>query len=92
MSKAELRIPMPESQTLRVQIAADDPYWREKALANLDPLSPAAVAIRRSPMTAAERAAWDDYCRLQDRIDDLRRFTACLRELEGALRDLGALA
>jgi hypothetical protein len=91
MNRAELRIPMAGGQTLRVRITEGDPHWREKALSNLDPLAPSAFAIRKAKRTAAECAAWDEYCRLQTLIDHLNELTACVRELETALRELGDL-
>ncbi|MBL8557427.1 MAG: hypothetical protein JNM47_01795 [Hyphomonadaceae bacterium] len=92
MSIVELSIPTTRGLTLRVRIAADDARWREKALANLDPLSPEAFAIRKAPLTAAERAAWDEYCRQQDLIDDLQALASCVHELHAALLELGDFA
>ncbi len=44
-----------------VRFGLDDPHWRRRALAALDPESAAAYAVRAAPLTAAERtefAVW----------------------------------
>jgi hypothetical protein len=84
----ELHIRTTGGKTVCVRIATDDPHWREKALANLDPLSPEAFAIRKAPQTAAEVAAWAEYCRKQDLIDEVHALAAGVRELKTALREL----
>jgi hypothetical protein len=70
---------------IRIQIIRDDAHWREKALARIrDPLSPAACAIRKYPMTLAERLAWDAECRVFEQILLYRALTEARREFEGA--------
>ncbi len=83
----ELRIRTSRGETVCVRIATDDPHWREKALANLDPLSPEAFAIRKAPRTEAEVAAWAEFCRRQDLIDEVHALAAGVRQLKAELRE-----
>jgi hypothetical protein len=84
----ELRIRTTRGETVCVRIATNDPHWREKALANLDPLSLEAFAIRKASQTAAEAAAWAAFCRRQDQIDQVDALAAGVRELNAAMREL----
>lgn len=88
----EVRTRLSSGETVIIRVAADDPHWREKALAGLAPLSDQAFAIRRAPQTEAERAAWYEYCRRQNLIRELEELAAGVHELEAALLELGGLA
>lgn len=60
--RAEMRATF-AGRTYVIRYDADDPDWRARALANLDPLSDAAFALRAAPRTTAERAdfaAWTE--------------------------------
>ena len=88
----EVRTRLFSGEPIIIRVSADDPHWREKALADVEPLSDLAFAIRRAPQTAAETAAWNEYVRQQNMIDDLRELTGWVRELQAALRELGGSA
>ena len=88
----EIRIRLSSGETVVIRVAADDAHWRQKALANLDPLCPLAFAIRRAPHTAAERAAWDEYSRRQDLLDEIHALALAVDGLGAALQDLGGVA
>jgi hypothetical protein len=45
-------------RTFLVRFDCDDPGWRDRALASLDPDSDAAYAVRSVPPTAVERRAF----------------------------------
>jgi hypothetical protein len=44
-----------------IRYDTDDPNWRVRALAKLDPLSDLAFALRKAPRTTAERAEFDAW-------------------------------
>jgi hypothetical protein len=50
-----------------VRYDSGDPNWRKRALAKLDPLSDTAFALRKAPLTIAERAQFDTWAEAEMR-------------------------
>lgn len=81
---AQVRGPAPRRAEMRASFAGrtflvrydlDDPHWRVRALAGLDPLSDAAFAIRAAPPTRAECVAFAVWAaREEARLDDAAWF------------------